>query len=618
MDVKLAGSSITYRPDDDQLGGLSLEFAAFDGEVGIGQVPVPDPTAAISVLDGRAVRISEGSVRLTDGWIVDQDRERGPMPAATARLHTFSVQDANALLDGFRVARTRSSETDVARVLAFAAADGSAWDTTWVLVSSTVTLPAKTYDSDGGWSELISDVVESTGKTLFLHDKAAGGRCLHYHGLTSGHGCGLSISDQQRGGLAATVFAPIEPRRQRTSIDLRNDVLGRDQSGRTSTATDSTSISQHDADGLKHQSLQQFDAVSQADLDVKTAAFLASQKDERDTWTCQIGPLGETELGLIRVGDIITVTSSVMGLTASAQRIAHMTLQPATGEGGRVAEGLWFAALELGAPVRRRNRRGTNAIVIPTDEPWTCIPTDYTVSNIDGTANSYEISCKIQNLGLTCGSNVTGDHFLDYGYKMHLYAGATYRVGYSIQYSASANHLVAFLSNGIESSQAQFHAGSTCPSQIATDPPVNAVLSGTGLWSTVGYYPVDYVAPRTADYWVGLDSVFFSFCNSWDSWVVCQTHYLSGPDPRFESLPPCSNGAPRINQRVRYTDVTGDGTTTAFDTDWAYIPGSLHVWINGLDWTPEINEDDPGTGDYTLDYPVPLGATSIVEYRRAA
>src|SRR4029077_11462382 len=134
----------------------------FDGEVGIGQVPVPDPTAAISVLDGRAVRITEGSVRLTDGFIVDQDRERGPMPAATARLHTFSVQDANALLDGFRVSRTRSSETDVARVLAFAAADGPAWDTTWVLVASTVTLPAKTYDSDGGWGEVISDVVEFT------------------------------------------------------------------------------------------------------------------------------------------------------------------------------------------------------------------------------------------------------------------------------------------------------------------------------------------------------------------------------------------------------------------------------------------------------------------------
>jgi hypothetical protein len=616
MDVKLAGSSITYRPDDDQLGGLSLEFAAFDGEVGIGQVPVPDPTAAISVLDGRAVRISEGSVRLTDGWIVDQDRERGPMPAATARLHTFSVQDANALLDGFRVSRTRSSETDVARVLAFAAADGSSWDTTWVLVSGTVTLPAKTYDSDGGWGELISDVVESTGKTLFLHDKAAGGRCLHYHGLTSGHGCGLSISDQQRGGLAATVFAPIEPRRQRTSIDLRNDVLGRDQTGRTSSASDSASIAAHDADGLKHQSLQTFDAVSQADLDVKTAAFLASQKDERDTWTCQIGPLGETELGLIRVGDIITVTSSVMGLSASPQRIAHMTLQPATGEGGRVAEGLWFAALELGAPVRRRNRRGTNAIVIPTDDPWVCIPPDFRVQAVDdGSNDHYQIGCQIKAGNFLARSNNPADDFLEFSHLMHLYAGASYRIGYSVQYAAAANHLEVWLSNTVEDGEAHFHAGSTCPSEIAADPPVGAVLSGGGTWSTVGYYPIPYTAVRTSDYHVKFQSTFFTGCNSDLSWVVVQATYLSGPDPRFDSLPACV-GEPRVNQRVRFTDVVGDGTTTSFTTTWSYIPGTLHLWINGLDWTPDVNETGPTT--YTLDYPVPLGATSIVEYRRAA
>ncbi len=79
---------------------------------------------------------------------------------------------------------------------------------------------------------------------------------------------------------------------------------------------------------------------------------------------------------------------------------------------------------------------------------------------------------------------------------------------------------------------------------------------------------------------------------------------------------PCSNGAPRVNQRVRYTDVVGDGVSTDFATDWAYVPNSLHVWINGLDWTPEVNET--GSGTYTLDYPVPLGATSIIEYRRAA
>ena len=367
MDIVLAGGAVTYEPNDDQLGRVSLEFAAFDGEVGVGQLPVPDSAAALTVENGRAARVNEIATRLTDGFILDQDRLRGPQPAGTAREHTFSVQDANVLLDGFRIRRTRTAETDYARVLAFAALDGPTWDTTWVLNVNTVTMNAKTYDSDGGWtSELIPDLVDFTGKTLFLHDKAGGGRCLHYHNLTSGHTCGLTISDVPSAVNGVTVFAPGSPTRNRTSVDLRNDIKGRDQSGRVSTQTDTTSIASHDADGLQHQSLVDMDASSQSDLNVKVAAYLASFKDDLDTWTCAIGPLDATALSLIRVGDLITTTSSVMGLTASPQRIAHMTLT-VWADGN--APGLWQAQLELGAPIRRRARVTNKAITDRTTHP---------------------------------------------------------------------------------------------------------------------------------------------------------------------------------------------------------------------------------------------------------
>src|SRR4029077_10925932 len=234
--------------------------------------------------------------------------------------------DPNAILDGFRVIRSRPAETDYARVIAFAALDLASWsvDTTWVLSASSVTMPAKNY-SGTGWSELITDLVEFTGKTLFVHDKAFGGRCLHYHLLTSGHTCGLTISDVPSAVDGITVFAPQSPTRTKTSMDLRNDIMGRDQAGRTSTATDATSITTHDADGLQHQELYDFEAGSQADLDVKTAALLASNKEDTITYRCTIGPLDGTALSRIRVGDYITTTSSVMGLTASAQRISHIT-----------------------------------------------------------------------------------------------------------------------------------------------------------------------------------------------------------------------------------------------------------------------------------------------------
>ena len=43
MIVTIAGSAFAFSPNDTQLQGINLEFAAFDGEIGNGQFPVPDP-----------------------------------------------------------------------------------------------------------------------------------------------------------------------------------------------------------------------------------------------------------------------------------------------------------------------------------------------------------------------------------------------------------------------------------------------------------------------------------------------------------------------------------------------------------------------------------------------
>jgi hypothetical protein len=600
VDITLAGSPLTYRPNDEQLAGLSIELAAFDGEVGSGLLPVPDPAAALTVVTGRACRIDEESTRLTDGFVIDQDRTRGPMPAGTARLYQFGIMDANALLDGFRVVRARAAETDVARVLAFAALDGPAWDTTWVVAGSTVTMPAKQYDADGGWAELITDLVEFTGKTLFLHDKADGsGRCLHYHLLTLGHTSGLTVTDVAGAEDRVTVFSPWSPQRTRTSVDLRNDILGRDQSGRTSTATDPTSITAHDADGLQHQALIDFEATSQADLDVKTAAFLASQKDDLDTWTFSIGPMDEDALALVRVGDLIEVTSTVMGLTASTQRIAHMTLSPVIGESGRAGAG-WIAALEVGAPVRRR-ARVRPAVAIPS-APWACVPQDYRVFS---TSPSPNMSCVGSSHGVgtaVCSSSSSsGDTFF-------LYAGATYRIRHIVYHSPNSFTLFVGIRSG-----------------GAVDGPITnmgATRDAGILWAP-GSPPPEIFAEQTYtpsvsdSYQTILSSgIAATGCDNFASSLDTEIWWESGPDPRFETLPACVNGFPVSGQDAIEAG-QGDGETVTRTTFVPYSVGSLRVFVDNTDQTAAITASDPLTGSFTLAFALEPDESYVVYYKAA-
>lgn len=353
MDITLAGGVITYEPTNDQLSRVSIALAAMDGEFGGGVLPVPDPTTAISIHTGRKARIDEAGVCISNGFILDRENLKGPQPQAGAREYGFGIMDANALLHGFRMEHVRPAETGYARVLACIGDLPGGTIYTYVSSAGEYTMPAKTYATDGGWEELITDLVEFTGKTLFLHDTVTGARCLHYHALTLGHTCGLTISDNPSAVDGVTVFAPQQPDVIVTSVDLTNDVKGRDQAGRTATATDATSITNHDADGLKHQTLKDFEAGSQSDLNQKVAVFLANQKEDQNTYSCSIGPLDSGALYRIRVGDLITITSQVMGLSANALRISHMTLTP---YGSPPSPGLWNAALEMGAPKRRRSR----------------------------------------------------------------------------------------------------------------------------------------------------------------------------------------------------------------------------------------------------------------------
>jgi hypothetical protein len=596
MIVTIAGSAFTFYPDDDELGGINLEFAAFDGEIGNGQFPVPDPAAAAAMVTGRQFAVEQDSALLTDGFVIDNDRQRGPFRVGSMREYGVSVQDANALLHGFRVTRDRPAETDYARVIAFAGLDGPSWLTTQVLNASTITMPAKRYDGDGGWDELISDVVEFTGKTLFLHDKADGsGRCLHYHLLTNGHACGLSISDVATAQDGVTVFAPQQPIRQRTSVDLSNDVKGRGPTGLTYTATDATSIATHDADGLQHQALVDFDATTLADLTAKTNAYLASSKDDYDTYTCTIGPLDDAALALIRVGDIITVTSAVMGLSASPQRIAHMMLKITSGN----APGLWNAELEMGAPVRRRARVKAAAAIAQAIVPvlptrYICIPTDFTVPTCGGLDGHDLTTAPITGLEPGSFPGESTDTF-------KLYNNVTYRFHFTAHH-ATTNFECNL--NGVV-------GGGWLPLDFQHEPPMPGPPAVYDLVVAATYPLGAGEGIGTCENFTIYQGAGYAGCNSIGSYGGVTVTYLSGADPRFDTLPPCSN-SPTVGQTTEELGTVGDGVTTTGTTNYPYAPGSLRVTVGGVAVVP--SETDPATGTYTLPVAPPVGVTPVVNY----
>lgn len=638
MDVTIQGVAYSaWMPNDDELSSSSLETAAFDGEVGFGQLYVSDPASTLTPVTGRSAHVRENFVTIVNSFMIDHDRVRGAVPTGTGgnttRVYQLSIQDPNCILTGFRVRRTRPKEFDYDRVLAFAALDlaplavtsGLTIDTTWVLKTNGVSLPKKKYEADGGWpTELIPDLVGYTGKTLFVHDKRDGtGWCLHYHKLTEGHTAGITIDSTPGNHNGTTVFAAGQPIRHTTGIDLRNDVVGTDQSNREYHVEDATSETAHDIDGLQHEALVTFDTTSQADLENQTDAYLASNKDDVVTWTTTIGPMDADAIRLFNVGDLITVTDVIMGLSAGVQRIAHLTWQVwgSTGakDGGSPAPGLWAATLELGAPIRRVAFRASGGEVAPL-APLNPIAAQgtFTVDETDLTDASWSYP----------GGTPAGQ----------IHTGRQYRLRVDV------------ISNRFPSSDwgpTTTDGGSAmvvASSQVSHDPdnggdniftPVADMVDPVGPGEDSDASDLEWpIAPGPYDW-------HYQAGSHWESsWYTYEGTYEGAIDLVFASGNPtsgfyghaasvmitlyqrfASGGGVATDQPGAGTQVNGevipgggDGSTTVFNTTLGFGNRSLRVAVNGLDWTNHLTEVSPTIGNFSLDTAPPLDATILTYY----
>jgi hypothetical protein len=665
--VTIAGADVSRYYNGDQFGRTSVQLSAFDLEVGLGTVVIPEIAGTDAFVTGRQCMVEQGTTVLVDGFLASDDRGRlETEPTKPRREWTMSLEDANAITSNIRaIDWTRSSETCTARILARISADGLSVDTTWVQ-STSATLPAKKYKTGDIWSELATDAIERTGWTLFVHDKAAGGRCFHFHSLTTGHACGLSITDVMGAWDNVTSFVPINPRRIRDPADLRNDIILEDQAGRTATVSDSTSISAHDADGRQHQDYVQVDADTQADLEVQAARMLLDRKDDITTYECTIGPLDETALGSIRVGDMMTVTSQVFGLTASSQRIANMTLTP-------LGPTLWTATLELSRPVRHGNKipglggdtggggnsdpsldnQHCNDCPPVAGETLQCLFSGYddgwfVVTDIDNT-HSLTSTSLLMNGG-TSGPALSVINPVSPGqpYYNGLRQALTLNLAFTMSEpdtSAGTHDLqiagigVAVQFDGAINAGANWEWDPAPPDLgpprfftyltlgASTSTKVETGFDGSGsitLSVSSGGCTASFDGHSLSVAGIAIESAtgYIQPGVGFEGGVGTIVHTTSAGllDIRNSGTEPWCTGTPAVTSGQAVTNepaTSGDGTTTTFSTQHPYMPGSLFVKVNGVNWTGDIATQDPTTGSFTFTHAPKAGADIVVDYRAA-
>jgi hypothetical protein len=227
-------------------------------------------------------------------------------------------------------------------------------------------------------------------------------------------------------------------------------------------------------------------------------------------------------------------------------------------------------------------------IIGPEGDAFVCVPQDYLVYT---GSHLPAMSCTIQLSEAGCSSDHTTP-----GPQVYLYAGATYRITYDVIHDGPTCHVVAFMADTFENAQAPVSMGSVADPATWGPPKTHAETT--------------LVAPRTREYYTIFNGIGGAFCWNWYSSIETRVTYVSGPDPRFLTLPLCANGDPSIGQTVEESLTAGG---TSFFTMFNYETGTVRVFVDGA-YLPGVVEV---TGGFVLPSPVLLGTVTIAQYRHA-
>jgi hypothetical protein len=609
--VNAVDRSAAYSPEEFQ--AISIRLTARDGEVGQGSAPIPDPAGTQTPYAGQSFQFKVGATMLLDGFVGPLMRERGASGTGTRVVDTYAIGDENAVLSGFRAYNwSRPAETTRARFLAFLAAYVP-WvtDTTWVTTDVVGDMPAKTYVTETLFSELFAEIKDLTGNTAFIENHRG-----HLHPATVGMTGGLAFSDASY-DFSST--CPIyNPKRSKDPIDLRNDILVTSPTA-SATATDATSISRYDAGGLKHQSLVQLATGTSAEVAAKAAALLADALNERIMYEFDTGPLTAAQLASIPVGCLVSITSSVMGLSASTQRIASLTVS-------YVHPDLFRVHVELGFPVRIR----VDARALGT--PYgggvgACSFTDWhapaSFSSADYFGSMVASSGAYFHVGTPSSVTVTSSAWLNsppgWGWYGTMDNGSPWGISSGVTPGGSAADVWVRWSIDFGTPV------NIC--KVALDAAAGGRVGEMSVaYSDGGASWIDAVNAATfrAIVTSGLAyDVNVGAHRFWSFYVLSPLYaagaYYGGMDAAGLLLWSAPTVPPPTGTLITNASATGlvNNSNTSFTTTNLFVDGTLRVFEDGTDQTNHLTSSDGSTGAFVLDYAPAYGSTITTNYTAA-
>lgn len=605
---KLDGVTLTNRvrmTGSGDGGVAGLPSAAWLGETATGGVTIDDPEGDLDLTSWHTFTVDETSCskpRIWGGWLTGRKIRRGPHRTGPGRVWDCDITEINnaLVLEVFRSAADsiRPAETDVERI--DAALGSGAMSGTPVHDNGRFNHAGPINQSAANFVgqfplDMLMSAATNAGKNLYCYwDDVAEEISLHYDVWGEGPAAGIGISNVIADVDGSSVFYPLlDAELEQDGSQVATGVLLHWAAGytysRNQTLIDELSPTEFSPDEFRRDFAYESTRIGSPTTAQHYVDIALDQRShDDDTITCAI-PVPAEAVNLIVPGDVVTVRFSHLPDYESATEIVC---------------------------VRR-------TVVLPTTWPWV-----------------YELHLELANFGVVRAVDGGDPGTLPYTPPgEHWYSGTFDVTGDSYAYAPTSRD--GWIAGQQYVFQIVVHEGMTYATNVTLETGVHhSGLNSPDMpvdeveWSTVGGNfdkqtsgggggPVTWAGTITIGVTPGPDPT--------DAFEVRATtadkHHgegnATGIEFWFDPVTPATDEDPPVvpaaGQWVigRTPSPPADGSTTTFDVGFAFAAGSLTVFVDNLNQTAAVTDQDPAAGTFTLAFAPDASEQILVNFQAA-